>query len=265
MFEYIIYFSISFFATTIGAISGIGGGIIIKPLLDFISVQTIDVINFLSGCTVLSMAVVSVLSNRKSKIKLNLKTSSLLAAGAIFGGFLGQFLFDTAGNILYENDLKTLQSTLLIVIMLFVFIFILIKPRLKIQTKKPIISNVALTFIIGAILGIISSFLGIGGGPFNVIILNLLFAMDTKTSVKNSIFIILFAQVSSLITVIANNAVPNFEPILLLLMITGGICGGILGNVFSHKIRNKQVDFIFKCVIVLIIILSFINLLELRK
>lgn len=45
-----IVFAIAFFASTIGAICGIGGGII-KPVMDVVGAADVATINFLSGCT----------------------------------------------------------------------------------------------------------------------------------------------------------------------------------------------------------------------
>lgn len=53
--------AIAFFASTIGAICGIGGGVIIKPVMDAFGVMDVSVINFLSGCTVLSMTCCGIL------------------------------------------------------------------------------------------------------------------------------------------------------------------------------------------------------------
>ena len=53
----LILFSVSLISSLIGAISGIGGGVIIKPVLDSLGVMSISTINFLSGCTVLAMAI----------------------------------------------------------------------------------------------------------------------------------------------------------------------------------------------------------------
>lgn len=46
-----IVFAIAFFASTIGVICGIGGGIIIKPVMDAVGAVDVATINFLSGCT----------------------------------------------------------------------------------------------------------------------------------------------------------------------------------------------------------------------
>lgn len=45
-----IVFAIAFFASTIGVICGIGGGII-KPVMDAVGAADVATINFLSGCT----------------------------------------------------------------------------------------------------------------------------------------------------------------------------------------------------------------------
>lgn len=42
------YFIIIVFANTVGAISGMGGGVIIKPLLDFMGKSPLSAINFYS-------------------------------------------------------------------------------------------------------------------------------------------------------------------------------------------------------------------------
>ncbi|HBG5346526.1 TPA: hypothetical protein KQG29_003979 [Clostridioides difficile] len=55
----VILFSIAIFATIIGAITGIGGGVIIKPVLDLIWVFDITTISVLSSFTVLLMSIVS--------------------------------------------------------------------------------------------------------------------------------------------------------------------------------------------------------------
>ena len=56
----LLFFLVSLFASVAGAICGIGGGVIIKPVLDVLHLETVATISFLSGCTVLSMSCYSV-------------------------------------------------------------------------------------------------------------------------------------------------------------------------------------------------------------
>ena len=56
----LIFFLVALTASVAGAICGIGGGVIIKPVLDLLHLETVTAISFLSGCTVLSMSCYSV-------------------------------------------------------------------------------------------------------------------------------------------------------------------------------------------------------------
>ena len=58
---YMIFFLICFLASAVGAVCGIGGGVIIKPVLDAFGILDVETISFLSGCTVLSMTAYAVL------------------------------------------------------------------------------------------------------------------------------------------------------------------------------------------------------------
>ena len=77
-----------------GAICGIGGGVIIKPLLDVFHIAEVGTISFLSGCTVLAMTSYSVAKSKLSgECKVELKTVIPLAVGAAIGGVLGKWIF----------------------------------------------------------------------------------------------------------------------------------------------------------------------------
>ena len=79
---YAIFLGVSFFASVVGAICGIGGGVLIKPLLDAFGVLSVASISFLSGCTVLSMSCYSVIKAKKSKDSLvDMKIGTPLAIG----------------------------------------------------------------------------------------------------------------------------------------------------------------------------------------
>ena len=64
----ILIFIICLLASVIGGICGIGGGVIIKPVLDAMGIMSVSAISFLSGLTVMSMSIISVLRQRKAKL-----------------------------------------------------------------------------------------------------------------------------------------------------------------------------------------------------
>lgn len=82
---------ISFLASIIGGIGGIGGGIIIKPALDLSGLASIATISFLSSCTVLSMSAYNVCKSLSEKSgAIDTKSGTPLAIGAALGGIVGK-------------------------------------------------------------------------------------------------------------------------------------------------------------------------------
>lgn len=53
--KYICFF-IALFACLLGKMCGMGGGVIIKPVIDALGIMPVASINFLSACTVLGMS-----------------------------------------------------------------------------------------------------------------------------------------------------------------------------------------------------------------
>ena len=252
----LIHFLVSFVASVVGAISGIGGGVIIKPTLDFIGLQSPTTISFLSATTVLAMTTVTLMRNKNTSIKLDKKISTIMAVGGVLGGFLGKYVFNSVhSSFPNEAVIGATQSIILLILTLGVLITSLLKS--KIHSLE--LSHWSVSFMAGLALGAISTFLGIGGGPFNLTVLYLLFSMDSKTAALNSIFIIFFSQLTNLILTVVTGYVPEFSVMILVSMIIGGITGGLAGIFFSKRMTNRQVDYLFICVTIIIIATSFIN------
>lgn len=88
----IICFLIAIIATTIGASSGIGGGVIIKPVLESFNMFDLKTVTLLSSITIFSMSVVSLIKQIKMKDPINFKTTVTIALGSTLGGVLGEKL-----------------------------------------------------------------------------------------------------------------------------------------------------------------------------
>lgn len=239
----ILFFCVSFFASIAGAICGIGGGVIIKPVLDMLGLASVATISFLSGCTVLSMSCYTVGKNiAAGDNRVDFRTGTPLAIGAAVGGVVGKQLFSTiAGMFPNPNTVGVVQSICLAIITIGTFVYTLFKAR--IQGKH--ITNLAFCVIIGLVLGLMSSFLGIGGGPINLVVLFYFFSMETKTAAQNSLYIILFSQITSLLTTLITHSVPEFTLPALVLMIAGGIGGGIAGRTLNKRMSSRAVDKLF--------------------
>ena len=252
-----LFFIVSFLASTVGAICGIGGGVIIKPVLDLLHLETVSAISFLSGCTVLSMTCYSVgRSVLAGERRVSLRTGTPLAAGAAVGGLLGKQLFTFIRDFFEnQNTVGAVQAVCLAVITLGTLIYTVNKNRIR--GKK--IQNPTACVAIGLALGVMSSFLGIGGGPINLVVLFYFFGMDTKTAAANSLYIILFSQLASVLATAATREVPPFQWTSLLLMVAGGIGGGIAGRALNRRMDEKTVDTLFIGLMAVIIGISIYN------
>lgn len=254
--ENIIAFLVTFFASVIGAISGIGGGIIIKPVLELTGLIPIKTLHFLSGITVLCMSFSVLLMRGKQKV--HLPVSTFLVIGSILGGYLGSLGFKYLSFLMPKNQLNLLSATLLLLINVGVFVYV--KNKTKIKTKH--CSHFLISTAIGVGLGVISAFLGIGGGPLNVIILFFFFSFSPKETAINSLFVIFFAQVSSLLTTLGTHSVPAFQWSLLLVMAFGGVVGAIIGRKLSNRMTEKHVSTLFEYVLFFILLINIANVLQ---
>lgn len=253
----LFFFLVSLLASTVGAICGIGGGVIIKPVLDMCALASVSTISFLSGLTVLSMSCYSVLRNAISGgSRINLRTGTPLAVGAAVGGIAGKQLFSLIKGLFSDpNAVGAVQAACLAVITFATLLYTVYKVRIKTHQVEGIGSCVC----IGFVLGIMSSFLGIGGGPINLVVLFFFFGMDTKTAAQNSLYIILFSQAASLLTTLLTHSIPEFEWSALILMICGGIGGGMAGRAVNKKISGAAVDKLFMVLMGIIICISVYN------
>ena len=73
-----------------GSLTGMGGGVIIKPLLDLLKGYDVATIGVLSSITVFSMSVVSIGKQILAKTKIPFATAVPLALGSVMGGILGE-------------------------------------------------------------------------------------------------------------------------------------------------------------------------------
>lgn len=252
---------ICFFASSIGAICGIGGGVIIKPVLDSFGLYPVATINFLSGCTVLSMTTYSVVRSKyEGRSQIKFKTMFVLAVGAAVGGIFGNSLFRIVQQMCsVPKQAGAVQAAVLVVILSATFLY----TRKKTGIRTLCVSNIWLRLVIGFSLGGVSSFLGIGGGPFNVAVLSFFFSMDTKKAAENSLYIICFSQLFNLLSSIVSRTIPAFPLYLLLLMVCGGIAGGAFGRTLNKRLDGRRVEFLFSGLVIVLILINGYNFINL--
>ena len=154
------------------------------------------------------------------------------------------------------SHVGAIQAAVLLVVTLGTLVYTVNKQHIR--TKQ--LDNKAVIFVIGVVLGIMSSFLGIGGGPINLVVLFYLFSMESKQAAMYSIYIIMFSQIASLLSTVIKGNVPEFQAPILVLMIVCGVLGGFVGSKINKKIDNRTVDKLFTILMGIIIVINVYNI-----
>lgn len=253
----IVFVMVAMFACLIGKICGMGGGVIIKPVLDAYGVLSVEAINYLSGCTVFGMCLWSVSKSfLKHESQIKLKTSTSLAIGAAIGGVFGKSIFSALQKLMTDPDKAGGIQAILLFIVTFLTLLYTIK---KEQFSTFCVDSIFISVVIGLFLGTLGSFLGIGGGPINMAVLYLFYSMPLKVAAQNSLYIIFISQGTGLLKVMMSSGIPDVSIDILMAMIVFGILGSELGGRLNVKISENVVKYLFECSMILIMGISIYN------
>lgn len=268
---YVIFFVVSILASVVGAICGVGGGVFMKPALDAVGVLPVNTITFLSTCTVIAMTsynvITSALNTKKGSgdnlIDWNLTT--WLAIGSAIGGILGKNIYSNIkASFANQEAVGGYQAMALLIAVFLTLLYTVNKKKIKgFHVKNPI-ALIALGFV----LGTLSSFVGIGGGPMNLAVLFFFLSMPTKMAAQNSLYMILISQAASLVMTFMKGNVPTalYQDVdlglwvMLVGMMICGIYGGVVGKKLNKKLPTETVDKLFVILIFVIMALCVWNI-----
>lgn len=228
---------LGFAAGILGSMIGLGGGIIVVPVLTFFGFPpTLAASNSLFAA--LSNAVASTLSYSRQKrvdFSLGLKLGLLSIPGTILGAYISSDVTPGIFKILFG----------LVLISSAVYIFL----RKKIETKQKVMTNQIMIFVIGAsfFAGIISSFFGIGGGIIFVPLMVVGIGMTMKKAAPTSQFILLFASLSG---VIVHSMLGHPDFLQSGLLASGSFVGGLVGARLSLDIRERYLQILVSVIII---------------
>lgn len=251
---YLIYFIIIVLSNTVGAVSGMGGGVIIKPVFDTFAFHSLAAITFYSSVAVFTMSISSTYKQLKNGVKVNWIQALFISIGSIIGGIVGNRLF---GYLLEfygsEQQVQMIQIVLTIVSLVLVLIYSLGNPKM-LHLKSPFVY-----LLVGLFLGGFSTLLGIGGGPINVSLLVFCFGLSMKDATVYSIITIFFSQLAKLIEIAFSTGFESYDLTILLAIIPAALLGGYLGGGVSGKVSDKVVSKIFITVVIAVIAINVLN------
>jgi hypothetical protein len=238
MIEQLWLIPLGFAAGILGSMIGLGGGVIVVPVLTFLGFPpTVAASNSLFAT--LSNATASTISYSKQKridYSLGIKLGLLSVPGTVLGAVVST---DVAPDIF-----KILFGFVLIASSVYIFL------RKKIETREKIISKQMIVFAIGAsfFAGMLSSFFGIGGGIIFVPLMVVGMGMAMKKAAPTSQMILLFASLSG---VVIHSLLGHPDFIQSGFLAIGSFIGGLIGARLSIDIKERYLKILVSVVILI--------------
>lgn len=250
----ILYALVIIIASAVGAVSGMGGGVLIKPIFDSLQAHSIEEISFYASVAVFVMSIVSTYRQVKAGQRIQVKIVLPIAGGAILGGYLGNYVFQLLLAWFRPIHYVTIVQ---IILTLMTLVFALWASRHKAIAYQ--LLDLPYYLLCGCLLGFLASFLGIGGGPINVSLLILMFSFPIKQATVYSIAIIFFSQLSKLLTIYLTGTYQGIDLTLLYYIIPAAILGGLIGAKLSKVLSDRQVQQVFEIIIILVMLINIYN------
>lgn len=260
--------SISFLAGFIGSLTGIGGGVIIVPVLTILFNLPIKEAIAISIVTVIATSISggsSYVEQRITNIRLAvfLETSTVL--GALIGATLllivrGEYLYIVFSSLATYLALSQLVSTRMEIRKMKEMGFSIvdqdkISKYLQLEGEyydesinKKIsykVKNSILGWIVSLFAGLGSGLLGIGGGVFKVSVMNVHMNIPIKVAVATSKFMIGVTASTSAIIYLLNGLLNPFNLSYIAPAALGTILGATVGTRIMNKLRIRLLKIVF--------------------
>jgi len=190
---------VGIFIGTMAGFFGIGGGMILVPVLLVMGFGIKDAI----GISIIQMVFSSIFGSY-----LNHKKGSLIVGEGIFvglGGFLGGFIGGKVTHLVSDNVLQTLFLGLL-----FFAMFRLYFSQNHSDESQTKTLNKGLLFFIGLIIGIFSITLGVGGSIILTPILVGMLHYPIKKAISAALFFVVFSSVAGMVSRLSTGTI-DFE------------------------------------------------------
>ena len=244
----IIMLLIGIFGGFISGLVGIGGAIIIYPMLlllpPLVGLPTYSA--YIASGLTSSQVFFSTLSGSFKAYKNKDFSRTLvlnMGSGMIIGSILGAILANLI-NVQFVNMVYIIIALLALILM-----FIKVAP-----STSHIKFNRLLLITIGGIIGLVSGIVGAGGAFIIIPVLLVIFKLPMNTVVTNSIVIAFISSVGAFIIKLLQGYIPVNSAIPLIL-------GSILFTPLGMKMGQKIPDYIQKTIICILIVIAIIKLI----
>lgn len=252
---YLVYVVAILVATTVCSVVGLGGGLIIKPVLDAIGYHDVATTGMLSSLAVFTMCVASLVRQMRSGFSFDRTVVVWISLGSLIGGMVGEHVFSMLAAAYGYALVKAVQAAALSLTLVLILVYTLISDRLPhFRLKSPWTIGVA-----GLVLGAISVFLGIGGGPLNVACMTCLFSYSLKEASVYSLATIFFSQASKLTVNALSGVLFTFDVRFVVASVIPAVAGGLMGTRINRRSHERVLRGFYVALMVALTLLSVAN------
>lgn len=230
-----ILFVIAYFAGLIGALTGLGGGIIIVPAL--VLLLNVD-FKYAMGASLVSVIATSsgaALTFLRQHYT-NLKIGMFLEMGAIIGAVVGAMLV---------KFLPTSLISIVFGVVLLSSAWLSFKKR-DVNLPQNTISHLPLGFTLMTIAGALSGLLGIGSGTLKVLSLDLAMGLPYKIATSTSNFMIGMTAAASAGIYLSEGYI---QPDIIFPILPGVLIGALMGSKILVKAKPEKLRLLFTIII----------------
>ncbi|WP_172330507.1 sulfite exporter TauE/SafE family protein [Mangrovicoccus sp. HB161399] len=251
---------------------GVGGGFLLTPLLFFIGIPPAVAVGTQANQIVAS-SFSGVLAHFKRRT-VDLKMGWVLLAGGLAGAAIGVKIFEMLTEI-GQVDLMVQLCYVLFLGVIGLLMFIeswnairrskdkAYKPRkrpekgwvhtwplkMKFRTSGLYISAIPVVMV-GALVGVLSAVMGVGGGFIMVPAMIYLLHMPTKVVVGTSLFQIIF--VAAFTTIMHATTNYTVDAVLAVLLLIGGVIGAQIGSIIAVRLKAEQLRILLAGMVLLV-------------
>jgi len=259
---------------------GVGGGFMLTPLLIFLGIP--PVVAVASGANQVLGSSISGITSHWRRNAVDVKMGTVLILGGLFGSGLGMWLFGFL-RALGQIDLTINLCYVVLLVALGSMMFIESTLALYRQSKGAVVRrklhrhswmhrlpfkvrfprsrlyiSALAPFAVGAVTGILSAIMGVGGGFIMVPAMIYLLEMPTMVVVGTSLLQIIFVTANVTVLQAINNH--SVDIVLVLIMLTGGVFGAKAGARVGRLLKADQMRFLLALLVLGMGIKMAINL-----
>jgi uncharacterized protein len=248
--EYLKFFLIGIFGGVVSGLLGIGGGIIMVPILIYFTQIEVKAATAISAVQILFSSTAGSIFNSLNKT-IRVKYALYLGLSSMAFSFLGSFLT------------RYIHETIIMSIYVFTAIAVLVLFLLRRNNQDEKITNEKNKFYIiipfGAVAGFIGGLLGFGGGFLFVPILTFFFNFPLKIAVGTSLAAVVFNSIPGVIGKLIS---VKFNVLYGVIIGIGAVGGSRLGTYLNKKLKPVVIKILFSLVLAIAIIRVIIDLLN---